>query len=67
LICYAEGMTRFLYFKGIRIFNYTEFAGTLRDHVRDAAVSLAAQAGVSIEHLSKSDIRKEDVVARVLC
>jgi hypothetical protein len=66
VICYAEGMTRFLYARGIRIFDYPLFARELRDRVRDAAVSLAAQAGVSIEHIAKSHIRKEDVVARVV-
>jgi hypothetical protein len=66
VICYAEGMTRFLYANGIRIFDYPEFAMKLRDRVRDAAGSLAAAAGISIEHIAKSHIRKEEVVARVL-
>src|SRR3954462_11504647 len=66
VICYAEGMTRFLYAKGIRIFDYPAFAQILRDRVRDRAASLAAEAGVTIEHVSESHIRKEDVVARVL-
>jgi len=66
VICYAEGMTRFLYANGIRIFDYPQFAMQLRDRVRDAAASLAATAGITIEHIAKSHIRKEDVVARVL-
>jgi hypothetical protein len=66
VICYAEGMTRFLYARGIRIFDYGDFAMTLRDRVRARATSLASQAGVSIEHIAKNHIRKEDVVARVL-
>ncbi len=66
IICYAEGMTRFLYAKGIRIFDYPQFAQTLRDRVRDGAASLAARAGIAIEHIAKSHIRKEEVVARVL-
>jgi hypothetical protein len=66
VICYAEGMTRFLYAKGIRIFDYPTFAQTLRDRVRDGANALASEAGVSIEHIAKSHIRKEEVVARVL-
>jgi hypothetical protein len=66
VICYAEGMTRFLYGKGIRIFDYPAFAQILRDRVRDRAASLAAEAEVTIEHVSKSHIRQEDVVARVL-
>jgi hypothetical protein len=66
VICYADGMTRFLRAKGIRIFDYPQFAQTLRDRVRDGAASLAATAGLAIEHIAKSHIRKEEVVARVL-
>ena len=65
-VCYADGMTRFLYAHGIRVFDYPAFAQTLRDRVRDGAVALAAEAGVTIEHIAKSHIRKEEVVARVL-
>jgi hypothetical protein len=65
-VCYAEGMTRFLHANGVRIFDYPQFAMTLRDRVRDRAASLAAEAGVTIEHIGKGHIRKEDVVARVL-
>jgi hypothetical protein len=57
VICYAEGMTRFLHAMGIRIFDYPQFARTLRDRVRDRAASLASEAGVSIEHIAKSHIR----------
>ena len=65
-VCYAEGMTRYLYANGIRVFDYPQFAMTLRDRVRERAASLAAEAGVSIEHIGKSTVRKEAVVARVL-
>jgi hypothetical protein len=65
-VCYADGMTRFLYASGIRIFDYPAFASTLRDRVRERAVSVAAEAGVTIEHVSKSHIRKEAIVAKVL-
>jgi len=66
VICYAEGMTRFLYASGIRIFDYPQFAQTLRDRVRDRATALASDAGVTVEHVAKSHIRKEEIVARVL-
>jgi hypothetical protein len=66
VICYAEGMTRYLYANAIRIFDYPQFAMKLRDRVRECAVALAAGAGVTIEHIAKSHIRKEDVVAQVL-
>ena len=65
-ICYAEGMTRFLYSRQIRIFDYSEFASTLRERVREAAALLAAEAGVAIEHVAKSHLRKEAIVAKVL-
>src|SRR3954451_23604770 len=65
-VCYAEGMTRFLYANQIRIFDYADFASTLRDRVREAAASLAAEAGIGIEHVSKGHVRKEAIVAKVL-
>jgi hypothetical protein len=65
-VCYAEGMTRFLHANQIRIFDYPEFASTLRERVREAAASLAAEAGITIEHVSKGHVRKEAIVAKVL-
>jgi hypothetical protein len=65
-VCYAEGMTRFLYARGVRIFDFPELASMLRDRVRERVASVAAAAGVTIEHIAKSHIRKEDVVAKVL-
>ena len=65
-ICHAKGMTSFLYANGIRIFDYPQFAATLRDKVRENAAKVAEAAGVSIEHISKSYIRKEDIVAKAI-
>ena len=65
-VCYADGMTGFLYARGIRIFDYPGFAMGLREGVREVAARLAATAGAEIEHISKSHIRKEAVVAKVL-
>src|SRR5271165_3127164 len=65
-VCYAGGMTRYLHANAIRIFDYPQFAMKLRDQVRDCAASLASEAGVMIEHIAKSHIRKEEVVSRVL-
>jgi hypothetical protein len=65
-VCYAAGMTKFLYATGVRIFDYPQFAATLRDRVRERAASVAAQAGITIEHIARHHIRKEAVVAKVL-
>ena len=64
--CYAAGMTSFLYAHGIRIFDYARFAEPLRERIRAAAVASASTAGVTIQHINKPHIRKEDVVAQVL-
>lgn len=65
-ICHAQGMTSFLYANGIRIFDYPQFAATLRDKVRENAAKIAQAAGVAIEHISKGYIRKEDIVAKAI-
>jgi hypothetical protein len=65
-ICYAAGMTGFLRANHGRIFDYPEFASTLRDQVRERAASLASEAGIAIEPNGKSHIRKEAMVAKVL-
>lgn len=64
--CYACGMTSFLYGKGIRIFDYAQFAEPLRERIRDCAQEVSKSVGVEIEHVNKSHIRKEDLVAQVL-
>src|ERR1700758_2652677 len=65
--CFAEGMTKILKARGIRVFDYAaQFAAPLRERVREAAAAVAAAAGITIEHIAKSYIRKEDVVAKVL-
>jgi hypothetical protein len=65
-VCYAAGMTKFLSASQVRIFDYPRFAEPLRDRVRAQAARLAAQAGIAIEHVAKSHIRKEALVAEVL-
>lgn len=64
--CYADGMTSFLYAHDIRIFDYPRFAEPLRERIRERAQEVCAVAGIEIEHVSKSHIRKEELVARVL-
>src|SRR5499433_1728498 len=64
--CYAKGMTAFLSARQIRVFDYPRFAEPLRDRVRERAAELAAAAGITIQHIANSHIRKEDVVAEVL-
>jgi DNA-binding transcriptional ArsR family regulator len=65
-VCFAGGMTHFLYQNKIPIFDYANFAMALRDRVREQAKALADKAGIEIEHIAKRHIRKEEVVAKIL-
>lgn len=66
-LCYAKGMTQYLYAHDIRIFDYTDFAEPLRDAIRENADRLAQAHGLTIEFISKKDeMRKEDRVQQVL-
>ncbi|GHU26460.1 hypothetical protein AGMMS50256_03730 [Betaproteobacteria bacterium] len=59
-------MTNFLCQQRIRIFDYPHFAEPLHDRIRERAHQACTDAGIEIEHVSKSHIRKEERVARVL-
>ncbi len=65
-ICYADGMSSYLRSRGILIFDYARWAEPLRDQIRQNAQALAEQAGLSIEHLRNSNVRKEGLVREVL-
>ena len=66
-LCYAKGMTKYLYTEGIRIFDYTQFAEPLRDLIRENAQSMAKEGGLEIEFISKKDeIRKEERVKEII-
>ncbi len=65
--CYAGGMTRFLNFRPIKIFDDAKvFADPWRERIRQCAHELADARGVTIEHVNKPGIRKEDRIAQVI-
>jgi hypothetical protein len=65
-ICYAEGMTSYLYANRIRIFDYPHFAEPFREQLRENAERLAGENGMEIEFLRKRNVRKEDRVKAIL-
>jgi len=65
-ICHSQGMTSYLYRNGIRIFDYPKFAEPFREQLRTNTEQIAQANGVEIEFVSKSHIRKEDLVRKVL-
>jgi hypothetical protein len=64
--CYAQGMTRYLYQQGIRIFDYAQFAEPSRERIRENAEALAEANSVKIEFVRKKEFRKENRVQQVL-
>jgi hypothetical protein len=65
-ICYAEGMTRFLTFNGIHIFDYPQWAMPLREQIRQNAETIAAQNGLAIDFIRKKDFRKEQRIQDII-
>jgi len=65
VFCYADGMTRYLSARGIRIFDFTRFAQPLTDAIKANAEVLAAANGLKIDYVRKKNFRKEDKVKRL--
>ena len=65
-VCYSQGMTSYLYSKGVRIFDYPRFAEPFKEQLRSNAEELAKESGVEVEFVAKSHIRKEDLVKKVI-
>jgi len=65
--CFAKGMTEFLFLNKIRIFDYPEFAKTLRETIRENAERIAKEHGIEIEFIRKiKAFRKEDRIQEIL-
>jgi hypothetical protein len=65
-LCYAKGMTKYLYDHDIRIFDYAQFAQPLREAIRVNAKAVAEAHGLEIECIRKNDFRKEDRIQELL-
>lgn len=64
--CYASGMTSFLYEKKIRVFDYPQFAQSLRDALIAHAQKIAGENNLNIEYIQKKNFRQEDRIAKIL-
>ena len=66
-LCYAGGMTAFLKSRGIRIFDYPQFALPYRELIRENAERLARASGLEIEFIrSAKAFRKEQRIEAIL-
>jgi hypothetical protein len=66
MLCYAQGMARYLSYKNIRIFDYPRFAEPLRDELRKNAEQLASENDLEIEFIRKKNFRKEKRIQEIL-
>jgi len=66
-LCYAKGMTGYLYANNIRIFDFPEFAQRLRDDIRSNAEAVAQEHGLQIEFIRKGNsFRKGDRIREII-
>lgn len=65
-ICYAKGMTGYLYTNNIRIFDYPRFAEPFREQLRENAESIANDANIKIDFIRKNNFRKESRIKDIL-
>lgn len=63
---HPQAATRYLNQHHCRIFDFAEHVKPLRDEIRANAEALAQQAGVAIEFIRNSKLRKEDRIHEIL-
>ena len=66
IFCYAEGMTKYLTARGIRIFDFAQFAKPLTEAIKENAEALAAQHGLQVDYIRKKNFRKEERIQEIL-
>ena len=66
IFSYADGMTKYLSARGLRIFDFTHFAKPLTDAIKANAQALATANGLVIDYVRKKNFRKEDKIKSVL-
>jgi hypothetical protein len=65
-IAHARSATRWLNARHIMIFDFPTYAKLWRETIRENAERLAAEAGVEIEFIRRSTLRKEERVKAIL-
>ena len=65
-IAHPETMTNVLRRENIRYFDLAQFVEPLRERIRENAEQLAREHALTIQYLSNSKTRKEDIVAAIL-
>jgi len=62
----AGHLTAYMFQNSIRIFDYAKFAEPYRDELKQNAQGMAEAAGMEIEYIRSSGVRKEAVIAGII-
>ena len=62
----AAHLTAYMFQNGIRIFDYAKFAEPYRDELKRNAQCIAEAAGLEIEYIRSSGVRKEAVIESII-
>lgn len=62
-ISYGQGMTKYMFDKGVKIFDYPKFAEPFKETIRANAERIAKEHGVEIEFIRKTGVRKESIIS----
>jgi hypothetical protein len=66
-ICYPEGMTKYLGGKGVRVFDFADWAKPFSTEIRVNAERLAEESGLAIEYIQRPrSFRKEERIEKIL-
>jgi uncharacterized protein YdcH (DUF465 family) len=63
---HAEGMSFYLTSHGIRLFDFPEFAESLRDEIRENAQNIATANNLEIEFIRSKNFRQDDRIRAIL-
>jgi hypothetical protein len=66
ILSYADGMTRYLTARGIKIFDFVKWAKPFTEGVKEHAEKVAAAAGLKVDFVRKKNFRKEQRIQEVL-
>ncbi|MFH1087708.1 MAG: MarR family transcriptional regulator [Chloroflexota bacterium] len=65
-ICHAEAMATHLGARGVRLFDYPQFALRFREEIRSHAEQLARQNGLTIDFIRRKNFRKEERIKAIV-
>ena len=65
-ICHAEAMAAHMGARGIRLFDYPQFAMRFREEIRTHAEEIARQNGMTIDFIRRKNFRKEERIKAIV-